>query len=298
MQLEKINMLNKAKLDSLDTTDKPNQLFATLDENSGDTLAFAEAERQKGKNLWAHGDVSGTRWKDTVLTTKLPIGTYTFSAEVTNSDTSSNYALVEFYDSSGKWMAGKEISKIGRGSFTITLPRECYKISCIGTPTATTGVTFTFANIMITTDGSTDYRPYTGAILRETDLAPVKADVRNLINAKKYQHNIVMYTNVQASYNNRILFNYVSSRSTALTDFSDLFRDIINNGHTTMETSIIASGCYRGTSETNTFKYILGVYCDTYGSMSMPYVNGTTSGITSINSINNYLGFTDTVIPL
>jgi hypothetical protein len=204
--LNNINMLSKEDFDNVNFDEHPNELFYTLDETdviysdvdaqlsdisenpvqnkvitkalnekvsnediSLDANAFAESERQKSKNLWAYGDVSGTRWKDTYLTQPLPAGTYTFSAVATNTDTSSNYALVEFYDVNGKYIKGVNILKNERASFIVTISRDCYKISCVGTPTATVGVTFTFTNIMITTDGSTDYQPYNGAIVHEKE---------------------------------------------------------------------------------------------------------------------------------
>lgn len=50
--LQKINILSKNKLDSLDTTQYPNQLFGTTDDPEDEALAFAESERQKSKNLF------------------------------------------------------------------------------------------------------------------------------------------------------------------------------------------------------------------------------------------------------
>lgn len=50
--LQKINILSKNKLDSLDTTQYPNQLFGTTDDTEDNAISFAESERQKSKNLF------------------------------------------------------------------------------------------------------------------------------------------------------------------------------------------------------------------------------------------------------
>lgn len=131
---------------------------------------FVEAERQKSRNLWAYGDVSATRWTDVHLKKPLTAGTYTFSAVVTNTDTASNYSLVEFYDESNIQIMQSGILKNERASFEFTLSRDCYRVSFIGNDSGTAGIDFTYTDIMITTDGSTDYQPYNGAIVHEKEL--------------------------------------------------------------------------------------------------------------------------------
>lgn len=133
-------------------------------------LTFAEEERQKSKNLWRYGDVSGTRWV-TVNTSKNPIlaGNYTLSAIATTDATTSDRVLIEFYDQDGKYIRGTTLLKNIRNSADITLEKDCYQVSFVSSPTAET-IGFKYIDIMLTKDGSSDYQPHNGPTVHNEDL--------------------------------------------------------------------------------------------------------------------------------
>lgn len=138
--------------------------------NNDAPVVFAESERQKSKNLWAYGDVSGTKGKDIILKQPLPIGTYTISYVAESTDTDSSKSLIEFYDENGKWVAGDNVERNKRASITKTFTVPVGRISFYASTSFAGGTndTFTFSNIQIEEGKvATDYQPYNGATVRE-----------------------------------------------------------------------------------------------------------------------------------
>ena len=137
-----------------------------------EAIGFAEEERQKSKNLWANGDVSGTLYKEIKLINPIPAGTYTISFVHSSSDTHMNYAQVIFYSSSGTAVSYLYPTRDSRWSKTFTITEPIAKVFFYASSNYgnSEGDTFSYTDIMITTDGSTDYQPYNGAIVHEKEL--------------------------------------------------------------------------------------------------------------------------------
>lgn len=207
--LNNINMLSKEDFDNVNFEEHPNELFYTLDETdviysdvdaqlsdisenpvqnkvitnalndkvsnediSLEANTFAENERQKSKNLWAYGDVSGTKWKDINLEKPLPIGTYMMSFVAESVDTDSSKCLIEFYDENGTYISGNNVERNTRENKRKTFTVPVGRISFYASTTFAGGTndTFTFSNIQIE-EGEvvTDYQPYNGAIVHEKE---------------------------------------------------------------------------------------------------------------------------------
>lgn len=169
--LQKINILSKNKLDSLDTTQYPNQLFGTTDDTEDKAIVFAESERQKSKNLFPAETVSGNGGKSIKLSKTLPVGTYTLSAIVT-SDSSDTGCLVEAY-ANGKWITVFSVSKgiPQRTSSTrdLTSPIDEFRFYAGASDIGSHAFNFSEIQLEEGTE-ATDYQPYNGPIVHEKDV--------------------------------------------------------------------------------------------------------------------------------
>lgn len=138
-------------------------------------VTFAESERQKSKNLWAYGDVSGTQ--SVYIPFSLKAGTYTISANVVSSDTDGNTCLISFEKLNSTIITKFTLTRGNRSSRTFTLTEDCEQIGYYASYQWNTGAndTFSFSDIQIE-EGSvaTDYQPYNGAIVHEKEIADVE----------------------------------------------------------------------------------------------------------------------------
>ena len=116
-----------------------------------------------GKNLWLHGDISGTKFQ--VLTCNLPSGNYIFSSDVSSSDTDNDMCLLQFLTSFGTPFSYK-IGRGGRQSVSISLTSDIVSIGLYASSgsSVSEGDTFTFKDIMVTLASEEDqtYEPYCG----------------------------------------------------------------------------------------------------------------------------------------
>lgn len=101
--------------------------------------------KQKGNQLWRHGDITFEGQKSFDI--DLEPGTYTFSAEVTTTDTDATTNLV--YMLSGAVRG--ELTRGTRASYTFTLPQFCNVVTLYASngSSAATGDTVTFKNVML-----------------------------------------------------------------------------------------------------------------------------------------------------
>ena len=135
---------------------------------------FAESERQKSKNLFPFGSVSGTKQVQRFIS--LPAGTYTLSAIATSSDTDANTCLVGFYNKTD-WIGGGALARGTRQSITVTLAQPTLSLIFFASNNQpnSEGDTFTYADIQIEKgSAATDYQPYNGAIVHEKEIADVE----------------------------------------------------------------------------------------------------------------------------
>lgn len=101
--------------------------------------------KQLGNQLWRHGDITFEGQKSFVI--DLEPGTYTFSAEVTTTDTDATTNLV--YMLSGAVRG--ELNRDTRASYTFTLSQFCDVVTLYASngSSAATGDTVTFKNVML-----------------------------------------------------------------------------------------------------------------------------------------------------
>lgn len=142
---------------SLVPTTKGNVL---LDSVAGDSFQ----KQLSGKNLWSHGDVSGTRAETRALSLKA--GTYTLSAITTSSDTDYTKSLMLFVylDDTTKFV---EIARDTRNSQTFELTSDVKYVNVYASNTSANSIddTFTWSDIQIEAGSvATDYEPYCGGI--------------------------------------------------------------------------------------------------------------------------------------
>ena len=155
----------------VDVDEFNNSLELHLDNSVVTTLDFAENERQKSKNLWPSGDVSGTQ--SVYIPFSLKAGTYTISANVVSSDTDGNTCLISFEKLNSTIITKFTLTRGNRSSRTFTLTEDCEQIGYYASYQWNTGAndTFSFTDIQIE-EGTvaTDYQPYNGAIVQEKQL--------------------------------------------------------------------------------------------------------------------------------
>lgn len=117
-----------------------------------------------GKNLGSAGNLSFTRLVSMTFPA-LPAGTYTLSAEVTGSDTSTSTCGFQVRYTDGVYLGLNQITKGGRNSVTFTAARPFnYVILYASTNNATSaGMTATWSNIQLELGSTaTAYEPYEG----------------------------------------------------------------------------------------------------------------------------------------
>lgn len=123
----------------------------------------SEQKQYSGKNLWAHGDVSGTQ--TTYVSTNIPKGTYTISTLITSADTEATSSRILFSGENGASIGFVYLVRDVRTSKTITFNEDVKGMSFWASESAAVsdGDTFTFADIQIEVgEVATDYEPYTG----------------------------------------------------------------------------------------------------------------------------------------
>lgn len=143
-------------------------------------VVFAESERQKSKNLWQYGDIVGTRQVAVVLDTVLKAEQeYTLSTFVTSSDTDSQTSTVVFFNQEGTYEYRVHLDRNKRTVKSFTLEQDCYEVVFYASYqwNVSENDSFTYSDIMITTDGSSDYQPYNGAIVHQKDLEGFRGKV-------------------------------------------------------------------------------------------------------------------------
>lgn len=136
-------------------------------------IKFAESERQKSKNLFPNGTVSGKEFYQQHLNTPIKAGTYTVSALVSSNDTDSNLSSIIFEDADKTYPVTVTLSRNSRSSATFTIGEDCYYVTFFASNSYVNSVNdaFNFSNIQIE-EGSvaTDYQPYNGAIVHEKEI--------------------------------------------------------------------------------------------------------------------------------
>jgi hypothetical protein len=139
-------------------------------------VAFAESERQKSKNLWAYGDVSGTLYKTIVLDNPLPAGTYTLSLSCTSTDTDSSQCLVTVVGESGTNIKHCYFLRNERIEKLIDAQEPIKKILFYASNgyANSSGDTFGFNDIQIETGAvMTGYQKHYGKIVHSSEVYPV-----------------------------------------------------------------------------------------------------------------------------
>lgn len=176
-----------------------NSLELHLDNSVVTTLAFAESERQKSKNLFDYTKIKslnyGITQADGIFTIntrfyypliaydiKLNQGeTYTFSLNIdsySNSDGSGVNSEIVLFSADGntdtKGVGG--VNSIGRYSMTFTPTFDVVSIEIrpIRKGNNTSTLTGTVSNLMLCVGEDRDYQPYNGAIVHEKQIADVE----------------------------------------------------------------------------------------------------------------------------
>lgn len=113
------------------------------------------------KNLWSHGDVSGTQ-VSVIKDINLEIGTYTISALVTSSDTDKSASLLNIYCEDGSYVT-VYFKRDVRKAYPVTFNSKPVSFGFYASETGTLSAsdTFTYADIQIEVgDTATPYEPY------------------------------------------------------------------------------------------------------------------------------------------
>lgn len=115
-----------------------------------------------GKNWWSLGNISGTKQID--IDVNIPIGSWTFSCEITSADVDGTTSLIIFYyDDDTTFLT--RLNRNTRVSYTLTATKHIKKISFYAGYNSSQSAedTFTFANIQLE-EGTTatTYEPYNG----------------------------------------------------------------------------------------------------------------------------------------
>ena len=136
------------------------------------SIDFAERERQKSKNLWAYGDVSGTQRVRIDLSKPLPIGTYTISAVANSNDTDASTCLVLFFDKDSNQLDGASLSRGVRSHETFDITTECTMVYFYASNGIVNGQGDTFSVVDIQIEEgkvATECQQYNGEIVRKGD---------------------------------------------------------------------------------------------------------------------------------
>lgn len=160
-------------------------------------LDYAESERQKSKNLYSGGDVIETSFKKITLAKPLKAGTYTISANVTSTDTTTDKCLINFNNESDTYIASLHASRINgyKGTFIINEP--CYHIYFYASTNYVNseGNSFSFTNIQLE-EGSlaTEYQEYHGEIVHEKQLKETFTVMENAMKVPTFINDGVEHT--------------------------------------------------------------------------------------------------------
>lgn len=147
-------------------------------------VTFAEAERQKSKNLCPVNNINASGTESVWFSEPLPIGTYTLSAIVTSNSPDSG-CIVEAYSEEG-WLTVFSMTKNGnRVSATREFTKPVVELRFYAGATNIWDYTATYTDVMLTTDGSTDYQQYNGAITHNSDfgIIIIRTSAENRIEA-------------------------------------------------------------------------------------------------------------------
>ena len=292
-QLAEIIDTNGNLVVSLDNTGTKLSFYLSTDTVL--TLAFAESERQKSKNLFPYETVSGTRYTKITLSEPLKAGTYTLSLIATSSDTDVDRCVVSFQGDNDKLLGQANLGRNTRTNKTITLSETCYSLNFYaGTSYANSnGDTFTYSDIQIE-EGSvaTDYQLYNGAIVHEKDIADVEhietiynINTKNVLNGVAYTNGITIGTNIVsnefAGYKKFIIISH--RNNTILTTELNIFNNYENvSGSVVLDQSgdyfVIHSFLFN--KEYNSFTFSHGGYM---------YVNDGSSTFTQETADSNNL---------
>lgn len=186
------------------------------------TLAFAESERQKSKNLFDYTKIkslsNGITQVNGIFTINTQFyypsidydinlnqgETYTFSLNIdsySNSDGSGVNSQIVLFNADGdtdtKGIDG--VSSTGRYSVTFTPEFDVVNIEIrpIRKDNNTSTLTGTVSNLMICAGEDREYQPYNGAIVHEKDITPdllYDKDTKNIINGTAYTAGLAINT--------------------------------------------------------------------------------------------------------
>lgn len=235
------------------------------------TLAFAESERQKSKNLFPVETVSGTTYTKITLPSPLKVGTYTLSLIATSSDTDVDRCVVSFQGDNDKFLGQANLGRNTRTNGTITLSETCYSLNFYaGTSyNNSNGDTFTYSDIQLE-EGSTatDYQPYNGAIVHEKDIEPdllYDKKTKNVINGTAYTAGIKIGTTVNLNISAyKKLKIYAIRESDVLLTTVDLDNDLTSVYPSNIVMNISANyyvyHAYEINKNTNNFTFSKGGY--------------------------------------
>lgn len=133
--------------------------------DSVELLGDTTQQTYSGKNLCDLGTQTFTNNKLFTLTTPLPAGTYTFSAQVTSDDTGSDKCFVRFMNGNSGVGNDRILRSSGRTSITVTTTNSADGIYLYAGYDAagSTGDVATFTDIQIEAGSTaTSYEPYVG----------------------------------------------------------------------------------------------------------------------------------------
>lgn len=158
-------VIEKADLGIKNTTQgKQIHLVDSADAKIIESTLYGESQQKQysGKNLWSHGNVSGTRYVTKNIS--LNADTYTISALVTSSDTDNTQSGIVCNYDDGSTVA-LHFNRNTRVAKTVTFTKSVVSMSLYASNNYanSTNDTFTWSNIQIE-EGSTmtDYEPFVG----------------------------------------------------------------------------------------------------------------------------------------
>lgn len=119
--------------------------------------------RSIGRNLWAYGNRTFTRYVRVNFDAPLPAGTYTVSAVVTSADTDASTSVFTFRDANDVAVGSATLTRNSRASDVVTIARPatyCYLYSSTG-ESPSTGDEATWADIQVEVGSVAHaYEPY------------------------------------------------------------------------------------------------------------------------------------------
>ena len=233
-QLAEIIDTNGNLVVSLDNTGTKLSFYLSTDTVL--TLAFAESERQKSKNLFPYETVSGNNNIEKYFNT-LPAGTYTLSAIVSSTSPDTKCLVEVYYNDTYIGFYNLTKSTI-RTSETVTINSSFNKLLFYSGVSNYNNYDYTFSQVQLE-EGSvaTDYQPYNGAIVHEKEIADVEhietiydINTKNVLNDVAYTNGITIGTNIVsnefAGYKKFIIISHRGN--TILTTELNIFNNYAN----------------------------------------------------------------------